>query len=775
MTIWRINRYFGFRQSLWLVVSSIIASLIIRKPIFLKYGRKYKYLLLLSGLGLIILTFIFGTYPGGNGPKLWLGIQNIYFQPSELLKLLLIIYLSAYFSDVNAIESKLKNKILPTIILALSATTLLILQRDLGTALIFIAVYVLMLFIVLEKKRSLLFSFLLFVLSGVIGFYTIDLIRIRFEAWVFPWGNPQTGSYQIIQSLIAVAAGGIFGSGIGLGYPNLVPLSHSDFIFSAIAEELGLIGSLGFLCLLAIILFRGLSISINARTQYHRYLAIGITSYILTQSILIIGGNIRLLPITGVTLPFVSYGGSSLLVSFISFAILILVENKSTNTRKVNLNPYRITAALFSICLIAIALTLGWWGIIHTHNIQYREDNARNRIANLYVKRGDILDRNNEILAESTGSPGEFERIYVYPSLSNTIGFFHQNFGLSGIEAAYDDYLRGIKGYPAQDIWFSYLLYDQPPEGRAVRLTIDSDIQQKSDQLLGEHTGGMAVINAENGEILAVSTSPFFDANKLDENWESWQDDDSAPILNRATQGAYPLGGIINPLLIAQNIESLSFQGTPTTASTLDNIDRSCDLSANEDDVISETLRYGCLATTLKIVEDESPHAYFSSEPVVRIFHPQSISIVDVMPNDLNPKTTWDDLLFGKGKLRSSPLLIGYVFLPFSNDGVYQDLSIVSAINTASSGWVVVTKPEPKQVIAPDDVNEIRTLLESDSAISWEISALTEDENDTYALFVTGTTSEDRSNRYIVSLALEGSTREEAINIGREMLAYFVE
>ena len=162
------------------------------------------------------------------------------------------------------------------------------------------------------------------------------------------------------------------------------------------------------------------------------------SSYLLTQSVLIIAGNIRLLPITGVTLPFMSYGGSSLLVSYIAFAILIIIEKESSQYLNESPKPYRIIAAFFSFCLLAIAFTLGWWGFLHANDLQLRNDNARNLISNLYVKRGDILDRNNEVLVQSIGETGKLQRFYSHPPLSNTIGFFHQKYGTSGIENSYD-------------------------------------------------------------------------------------------------------------------------------------------------------------------------------------------------------------------------------------------------------------------------------------------------------------------------------------------------
>ena len=247
LTVWRIDAFFGFRQSIWLLVSVLLSIFIFSKDNLLLILKKYKYLLLICALLLATLTFFFGTYPGGVGPKLWLGAGGIFFQPSELLKLILIIYLAAYFSEKDYPNIRIINSISPTILLVLSSLFILIGQQDMGTALIFIVIYIFMIYIAFGRKRIIGIGILIIFLSGVIGYFFIDLIRIRFLAWILPWLDPQAGSYQIIQSLIAIAAGGLFGSGIGMGSPRVVPISHSDFIYTSLVEETGLIGAIGIL------------------------------------------------------------------------------------------------------------------------------------------------------------------------------------------------------------------------------------------------------------------------------------------------------------------------------------------------------------------------------------------------------------------------------------------------------------------------------------------------------------------------------------------------
>ena len=416
-----------------------------------------------------------------------------------MLKLIIIIFLASFFSENPIIKKNYLEIIFTTAILVIAALSLLIFQRDFGTAIIFAGIYIVMLFFAIKKKRVLLYSSLLLFALVLVGYNFIDLIRIRFQGWIMPWSNAQTTSYQIIQSLMSIAAGGLFGTGLGMGYPNLVPLSHSDFVFSAIVEESGLLGGVALIMLLLMFFYQGIKIAITTRDRFFQFLAAGITVLLSIQSILIIGGNIRLLPITGVTLPFLSYGGSSLLVSSIGMYILIVISDQAPLDDDLyqSKTPYKLISAIISFSYVALALTIGWWGIYRAQDLQTRPDNARTLISNIFVKRGTIFSRNNRIFAESTGSPGFFSREYAYPPLSNTVGYISQKYGLFGLEESNDDFLRGIKGYPSSDIWLNFLLYDQPPEGRPIRLTIDQKTQERADQLLNGTKGAVMVLNPE--------------------------------------------------------------------------------------------------------------------------------------------------------------------------------------------------------------------------------------------------------------------------------------
>jgi len=546
MTIWQITPKFGLRQTLWLAVALTLFSRGLRLPSDLNFLRRYKYLSLTAGLALTTLTMIFGTNPMGFGPRLWLGCCGIYLQPSEPLKLLLVVYLSAYYAE-RRFDKNVKqiNILVPTVIMTGMALLLLLVQRDLGTASIFIFLYSVMLYLAMGWRWIPALSALGIGLAGLAGYATFDVIRLRVEAWVNPWLDPSGRSYQIVQSLIAVANGGIFGRGPGLGNPGFVPVTHSDFIFTAIAEETGLIGSIGLLALLALLTHRGLRIALRTNNTFHRYLAAALTAYFTAQSVLIIGGNLRLLPLTGVTLPFISYGGSSLLVSFIALLILMQISAAADKEHlpSQSVTPIFHMASFLLIALGATALVTGWWGFQRGPALLTRTDNPRRALADLSVPRGALLDRYNTPLVATAGQPGSYTRIIFVPDLGPLLGYNHAIYGQAGLEATLDSYLRGLQGGDAFTLWRHHLLYGQSPPGMDVRLTIDLDLQITADKLLGQQAGALLLINAENGEILALASHPTYDPNLLPKSWDGLIEDADSPLLNRVTQGRYPTGG----------------------------------------------------------------------------------------------------------------------------------------------------------------------------------------------------------------------------------------
>ncbi len=541
LIIYRLAPSFGLRQSIWMLVSLGLVALTLRLASPLEWLKRYKYLLLTGGLALTALTLVLGSNPGGLGPRLWLGCCGIFLQPSEPLKLLLVAYLAAYLSDRQPVHLRFLPIIGPTVIVIGLALLILLIQRDLGTASIFIFLYAAMLFLATGKRRILVITLVGLGAAGLIGYFFVDIIQQRILVWLNPWRDPSGNGYQIVQSIFAIANGGFFGRGLGMGSPGLVPVVHSDFIFSALIEEGGLLAAAAFLTLLGILLLRGLRIALHATTSFHRLLAAGLTAYLGAQSILIMGGNLRLLPLTGVTLPFMSYGGSSLLTAWLAMLALLIISNTEEQEAAPLHNPaaYTWLGGLLALGMGSVLAAATWWGIWRAPELLLRTDNARRAIADRYVLRGSLLDRNGKPINITTGNPGRYQREYLYPALAPVVGYTHPVFGQSGLEAGLDDYLRGQRGNPLTSLLWEDLLYGTPPPGLNVRLSLDLTLQTLADNLLGEEQGAVVLLNAHTGEILAMASHPAYDPNQLDTLGSTLLSDPNAPLLNRATQGQY--------------------------------------------------------------------------------------------------------------------------------------------------------------------------------------------------------------------------------------------
>lgn len=335
--IWRLTPTFGLRQTLWLAVATAAMLGVVLLPGDLRWLRRFRYTWLLLGLLLTGLTLVVGVNPSGEGQQLWLGCCGLYLQPAEILKLLLVVFLASYLADRRELlfDTRPGRRLpgpprpealvyfLPMLVMWSFSALLLISQRDLGMSTLFFAVFVIMLYLASGRWEYVAAGALLLALAAWLGFYLFDVVRLRVEAWWNPWADPTGRSFQIVQSLLALASGGVFGSGPGLGAPGLIPVAHSDFIFASLAEEWGLAGALAAVGLVAVLVLRGLRVAASATEPFGQLLAGGLSAVLGVQAFLIMGGVVKLTPLTGLTLPFLSYGGSSLVANFILVGLLL--------------------------------------------------------------------------------------------------------------------------------------------------------------------------------------------------------------------------------------------------------------------------------------------------------------------------------------------------------------------------------------------------------------------------------------------------------------------
>ena len=771
LTIWRLDAAMGARQTLWLAISMLVFAGGLRINHLLVFLRRYKYLWLTAGLLLTGLTFLFGTYPGGFGPRLWLGCCGAYLQPSEPLKLLMIVYLAAYLADRILIQFGLMEMLTPTLLMIGAALALLVAQRDLGTASLFILIYTAVIYMASGRRRMLVISLLILLTAGLIGYQLFDVVRIRVDAWINPWLDPSGRSYQIVQSLMAVASGGFFGHGPGLGSPGVVPVAHSDFIFASIAEETGLLGSIGLLAIYALLVSRGFRAALYASNNYRRYLAAGITTYLIVQAILIIGGNLRLLPLTGVTLPFVSYGGSSLLTASISLLILTLTTSHSEEEPAPlpNPTPYLFTSGALLLGLLALALAAGWWGIIRNEDLLARAENPRRVIADRFVSRGALLDRNNNPIASTTGKAGEFTRKYEYPPLSNSTGYNSPLYGQAGLEAGLDDYLRGIRGNPASLIWSDDLIYGQPPPGLNVRLTIDLETQKQADDLLAGHKGALVLLNARSGEILAIASHPSFDANQLDASWNDLTQDPNAPLLNRATQGLYPPGPAIGPFLLAlNNVRGNKITLPGSLFFTDKSIKYPCAVNPQLPLTTAGVVASGCPAPLVQIGEAVGKETLENLFTSLGFFETPSLPLQQASP----PKediSQYDLAAIGQENLTVTPLQMALAAAALSNDGMRPTPQIASAVLTPQQGWLVLPQDPGQETVLTEEAAATALSLAGDNGSYWQTVALARSGDEELTWYVGGTLPEWKGTPLAIAILLEEGNPDLAQTIGQTL------
>lgn len=596
----RLAPNFLGRQTLWFVLATAAMLLVAIVPRTYQPLMRYRYSLLTGGLLLLAVTLIFGVNPSGSGAALWLPIPfpflgTVYFQPSELLKLLLVIFLASYFTELEPLYHYRKRangrgssgsaarittfqKHMPFLgpLLLMWGFTLLLLvwQRDLGAAALFFVVFVALLYLATGEKVYTISGFLLLLLAGIIAFYAFDtVVAPRVLSWLNPWPNVSDRAYQIVQALYAQAAGGILGQGIGQGYPDFIPVVHSDFVLAAIAEEWGLIGSLTIVSSFAVLAVRGLRTAILAirspRPQFfHAYVAAGIVALFSVQTFLIMGGVTRLLPLTGITLPFVSYGGSSLLVSNLAIGMMIYIsahsDSSTSATQSADPGLARRIERLALVILIIFALvagTLAYWSTIRSDSLLAREDNPRLVERERRVQRGAILDRNDAVLAETVGPANSLDRRYPLPESGPAVGYYSLRYGSAGVERAYNDPLSGR----SDNFWSDAVrrLLHYPAVGQSIGLTLDAELQQAAATAMADMsiTGGLVLLErVEIGgepvaEIRAMVSQPGYDPNRIDAEFEELSAVQPGPLVNRAAQGLYQPGLALQPFITAAAVD----------------------------------------------------------------------------------------------------------------------------------------------------------------------------------------------------------------------------
>ncbi len=334
----RLNEDLAALQATWTAVgiTAFVTTLVVVRRA--RDLERYRYTFMLIGVGLLLMPLLPVIGKEVNGARIWVGLGPVSFQPGEFAKIILAIFFASYLVEKREVLGMAASRIGPLtlpelrhfgpVVLAWGASLVVMTaQRDLGSSLLFFALFVVMLWVATERASYLAVSGLLFAAGAFAAWSVFSHVQQRISVWIDPWADATGQGYQVAQSTFALAWGGVAGTGPGLGTPDRIPLIETDFIFAAIGEEFGLLGATAVLITFMLMIGSGLRIALRAQLPFNKLLASGLTAILGIQSFIIIGGVIRLVPLTGITLPFVSYGGSSLIANYVLLALLIRISD----------------------------------------------------------------------------------------------------------------------------------------------------------------------------------------------------------------------------------------------------------------------------------------------------------------------------------------------------------------------------------------------------------------------------------------------------------------
>lgn len=590
---------------LFLGVALMVGTLAVVKN--LEVVKRYKYVLGIAGIILLVLPMFIGTEIYGS--KLWIKIGGFQFQPGEFAKVLIVLFLAGYLAENRELLSISNRTVLgikfprlrllyPLFIVWGVCLLVVAFERDLGSALLFYTIFLIMLYVATGRVSYVIIGLALLAV-GAFGMYQImSHVQVRVSIWLDPFSDAQNLGYQIVQSLFSLADGGLAGVGIGKGMADIIPVVASDMIFAAIGEEMGLLGGSAVLLLFMLFAVRGLTTAARAKSDLAAFSAAGLTAAISFQAFTIVGGVTKLIPLTGVTLPFMSQGGSSLLASFVIVALLLRAGDEATgrSTEIANTSTdlatagYRTTVRgshmrrpaldtpesgllgrvalanrltrtvfLFTALFAVLIGNITYIQVIKASEYQDMPSNNHTINKARYIKRGSIITADGLTLAESIQqADGTYARSYPNGNLAaHVVGYYSQQYGTMGIENTQNDTLTGSKDYSSWQNALNSLAGISEP-GNSVQLTIDSRIQRAAEQALAGRVGAIVALDPRSGAVLAWASAPTFDNTNIQAAIEAANASGGADtsMYDRATLALYTPGSTFKVLTLASALEN---------------------------------------------------------------------------------------------------------------------------------------------------------------------------------------------------------------------------
>ena len=798
LMVGRVAPNFLARQATWLMIATLALVAVTEMGRDLRWLWRYRYTWLAAGLALLAATLILGGNPSGSGPRLWLGLGGAYFQPSEPLKLLMVVYLASYLAERRRLLVSEGWRIGPFHVpplayvgplVAMFGLTVLLLgaQQDLGAAMLFFLTFLSMLYLATGQWGYVAAGLILFGAAGVVAYVGSTRLALRVNAWISPWSGAADWAFQVVQSLLAFGAGGILGEGLGLGWPTFIPAVHTDFTFAAIGESFGLVGLVAVIALYGVILLRGFRAAARARRPFERFLAAGLTAGLIIQAWVIMAGNVKLAPIAGVTLPFLSYGGSSLVCSFIALGLLLRVASKGEEERapaRAPREPIVRLAAVLGLALVILALASGYWTVVRADWLAAREDNPRRVIHEQRIVRGRVLDREGRTLAGvAVAASGRITRTYPVPEAAPVVGYASLRYGTGGIETAFDEVLRGEASRSSWEAGWAELLH-RPPQGGDVQLTLDAELQRLAQEALGEEAGAAVVLDAKRGDVLAMASAPTYDAAQLEAQWETLREDPAAPLVNRATQGLYQPGSALQTAVVAQALEqglvddlTDDVGGDATEAVAVDGSQVECAVDPGEGATLADAYAAACPAPVGALGRRLGEDGLVAAVERWRLTTPPTLTIATEAADwsrDAISSTRQEAM--GQGTLVVTPLHMALTAATVANEGTMPPPRLTLRVQTGDGSWEeTITAGEGQAVISSAAAEALLAawrrwdgLPEQGLPGHWGVAVAGEGEPHAWFL---GVSPPEGDHRYAVAVLLEhAEVPERAVEVGRALL-----
>ena len=537
----RLKYIWGVKQTIFVAMAltaCLILPFLIKKMVML---RNMGYLYAATGIG--ALAYVYLKAKVQYGAKNWIKIFGISIQPSEFVKILLIFMIASLFY----VSRTLKQVIITTSLTAIMVL-LLVLSRDLGGAMLYFTTFVVMTYFATGSIKLLGLFTGGGIVSAVAGYYLFSHVRVRVQAFVDPWKYIDDKGYQVTQSLFGIGNGGWFGFGLGGGSPKNTPVVESDFIFSGLCEELGLL--FGF-CLILIYLCTIIAFILLAwrtRNQFHQMVSIGCATMYSFQTFLSIGGTVKFIPSTGVTLPLVSQGGSSIISTIVIFGVIqglyIAGNKKIENSEEIVTKPIKKPVGLTYLIIGLFVVMVGYLTYFEFQTAPKIMNNAYNKRTDIYaafVSRGKILSSDGDVLAYTREEGKKSVRVYPYGNMySHIVG--RNESGKTGIEAIMNYQLLTSNDNVINRV--VERLSQVKNKGDNVVTTIDSKLQKLLNNALDGFHGAGVILEPDTGRVLAMVSKPDYDPNTVLADWEklSVLPEKDAKLVNRATNGLYPPG-----------------------------------------------------------------------------------------------------------------------------------------------------------------------------------------------------------------------------------------